>query len=651
MVNTVLILLGASLLTTAFVQRLGLSPIIGFILVGLLVGPHGLEWVELSKGVRNMAEFGVVFLMFTIGLEFSLPRLLADKTLALGLGSLQLFITTLLVAGAAWFMGLPPVAAFAVGTALAMSSTAIVTRCLIEQAEMNSRFGRTAVYILLFQDLATIVILLILPELKLVSNMSLAGEIITVLVKGILVFIFLLLLGRWAVRPFFRQVAVAHSPESFMLAVLLVSLAAAQFAHAWDLSLLLGGFMAGVVLGETEFKHQVEADIRPFQDVLLGLFFITIGMLVDLQTLVELWPLVLGLSAALILGKALIITSLSKGFGLPLGTAMRTGVVLAQGGEFSLVILFLAMETGLLMGSEGQVILIAVVLSMALAPVLIRYNAVIAERLAGVNLRKTRQTMAEDVRELAGELNDHVILCGYGRVGQNVARFLSEEGVEYIALDLDPYRLRATIDSGERVTYGDTTRRHILIAAGLERAQAVVITYNNTRTALKTLSHIHELRPDVTALVRAVDEVSLEELLNAGATEVIPDTLEASLTLASHLLTLLGFPLSKVAKRSNEIRADRYRLLRGFFHGRERFHRRDRLQVVKIPGNAYAVGRQLKHLQLNKHQVTVTAVRRHGIRGIDPDPEMQLEAGDALILHGKPESLQRMERYLISGKL
>jgi CPA2 family monovalent cation:H+ antiporter-2 len=287
---------------------------------------------------------------------------------------------------------------------------------------------------------------------------------------------------------------------------------------------------------------------------------------------------------------------------------------------------------------------------MVVAPVLIRYNPIIAERLTGVSLRKTRQSMGHQVEELAENLKDHVILCGYGRVGQNVARFLSEEGVEYIALDLDPYRLRATIDTGERVTYGDTTRRHILVAAGLERAQAVVITYNNTRTALKTLGHIHELRPDVVVLVRAVDEVSLEELLNAGATEVVPDTLEASLTLAAHLLTLLGVPVSKVAKRSNEIRADRYRLLRGFFHGRERTHRRDRLQVVKIPNGAYAVGRQLKQFDLNKHQVTVTAVRRHGIRGSDPDPEMQIAAGDALILHGKPESLQRLERYLTSGK-
>jgi CPA2 family monovalent cation:H+ antiporter-2 len=648
--NTILILLAASLIAVGLIQRLGLSPIIGFLLVGIIVGPHGLHWVESSDQIQQMAEFGVVFLMFTIGLEFSLPRLVADRATVLGTGSLQLIITAGVIGLCAWLFELGITASITVGMALAMSSTAIVMRLLLERAELNTRYGRTAFCILLFQDLATIIFLLVFPVLANGTPLDKLSAIAALLVKGVLVFLILILIGRRIIRPFFRQVAAYHSPELFMLAVFMAGLGAAQFANVMGLSMALGGFMAGMVLGETEFRHQVEADIRPFQDILLGLFFITIGMLVNLELFTRIWPSVLALAVALIAVKAVIVTGLVLAKQYPLATAIRTGVVLAQGGEFSLVILFLALRMGVLTGLPGQIILSAVLLSMAVAPVLIRYNVKIAERLAGVSLQQTQQTLSRKVEQLARDVSSHVILCGYGRVGQNIARLLAEEGVDYVALDLDPYRLKATTDAGERVSYGNATRRQILIAAGLERAEAVVITFNDTHAALIALGHIHELRPDITVLVRAADEASLEELYNSGATEVIPDTLESSLTLAAHVLTLRGIPMSKVARRSAEIRSDRYRLLRGFFHGRERAPPHARLQVVIVTNGAYAVGRTLKQLDLQNYGVTVTAVRRHGIRGASPVPEMRIEAEDALILYGRPHCLERVARYLITGE-
>ena len=612
LITTILILILTSLVAVSIIHRLRLSPIVGYMLVGIFVGPHGLSVVETSDTIHAMAQFGVVFLMFTIGLEFSLPRLIADKSMVLMTGGLQLVITTIVFALCAWMLGMQLIAAFAVSTALAMSSTAIVIRMLIEQAELNTRFGRTAVGILIFQDLATIVLLLILPVLKLNSLIEFASDLITVLAKGVAVFIVLVVIGQKAIRPFFRHIAATHTPELFMLAVLLVSLGAAEFAQLAGLSPVLGGFMAGMVLGETEFRHQVAADIRPFQDVLLGLFFITIGMVMDTNILYYVWPAAIIVTVAFMLAKLIIVAGIGKVSGLQLNIAMRTGLVLAQGGEFSLVILFLALEMGLIKGATGQVLLSAVLLSMILAPLIIRFNAPLVEWLSNSSLLNWYDHQDQTIIDTAAKLESHVILCGYGRVGQNVGRFLTEEGFEYVALDLDPYRVRTASEAGEPVSYGDATRHHVLQAAGLEKARAIVITFNDNHAAIKILGFAHGLRPDITVLVRTVDDINLEELLNEGATEVIPDTLEASLTLAAHLLMLLGVPVARVAKRSAEIRSDRYRLLRGFFHeGGSLRRRHDRLQVLTLPKDAYAVGRTLAELNLLQDHIVVTAVRRH----------------------------------------
>ncbi len=648
MINSILILLIASLLLVALVQRLGLSPIIGFLLVGVVVGPHGLGVVPDYDVIQQMAEFGIVFLMFTIGLEFSLSRLWADRFMVLGLGGMQVLLAAAVFALLAWALQLPPFTAVVVGAALAMSSTAIVSRLLIEQGELNSLYGRATISILLFQDLATVIFLMIMPVMMSGSPLSQASDIALALAKGAAVFLALLFVGRLLIRPLFRYIARFHSAELFMLAVLTVGLGAAQFAHAMGLSLALGGFMAGLVVGETEFRHQVESDIRPFQDVLLGLFFITVGMLVDLESLGQNWPTVLLVTAGLILIKGLLVGLLTRASGILLATAARTGIALAHSGEFSLVILFLALQMGVLEGAPAQMVLTAVLLSMVAAPLLVRYSYAMVQRLPVKSIQQSDAAASDAVASAAGELSSHVILCGYGRVGKNVAWLLDEEKVEYIAMDLDPSRLK-TAGEDERITYGDATRRHILAAAGLERAQAVVITFDDWRAALKTLGHVHMLRPDISALVRATDEKHLDELLAAGATEVIPDTLETSLAIATHVLTLLGVPVARVVERSDRIRADRYRLLRGLFNGRRPENRRERLGIIAIPAHAFAAGQTLGELRLSEHGVHVTAVRRHGIRGANPDANMRIQAQDTLIVHGTPEALARAEQYLLNG--
>ncbi len=646
LLDSLLIVLAVSIAVIGFIHRLRLSPILGYLLVGMLIGPGGLGWVHDERDIQLLGELGVVFLLFTIGLEFSVPRLLADSKAVLGMGSLQVVVTASAFALAGWLLGLPLPADIVIGAALAMSSTAMVVALLAEQQEIISRHGRQAVGILLFQDLSAMLFLMVIPALS--GGRLVPSDILLPLAKGVLLLALLFFAGRWLLRPLFRKVAELHAPELFMLATLLASLGTARFAHLSGFSPALGGFMAGMVLGETEFRHQVEADIRPFQDVLLGLFFISIGMQVDLPLLIRIWPEVLMLAGGIILTKAAIVTGIARLADLPLSSALRTGVVLAQAGEFSLVLLSIALQQGILGGEAAQTILFAILLTMALTPLLVRFNASIAEQFCAVSLKRTRATLVEQVEEISRGLDDHVILCGYGRVGQNVAHFLDEEGFPYMALDLDPQRVRLARDTGAPVSYGNATRRVILEAAGIARARALVITFKDVQAALKVMGQVHTLRPDLAVLVRTVDDTHLEALLEAGATEVIPDVLEASLALVTHLLLLLGVPMGEVVKRTAQVRADRYRLLRVLFHEPEA-PGGESIQVLHLPPQAYGVGRQLGALHLDDFGVKVIAVRRRGIRGEEPQPDMVFRAGDVLVLRGPKEGIERAKRYLLSG--
>ncbi len=642
----ILVYAAASLLATIAARRLGLSPIAGYLMVGVVMGPDLLGWVHDSDGIQQVAEIGVLFLMFTIGLEFSLPRLLAERSMVLGTGGLQVVATTTLFALCAWAFGLSPVAAVAVAAALAMSSTAIASRQLLERGELHTGLGRAAIAVLLFQDLATVLVLLLLPVLPGASPMELAVKAGWVLFRGILVFAGLLVIGRWVVRPAFRRVALLRSPEIFMLAVILASLGAASIAQIAGLSPALGAFLAGMVLGETEFRHQVESDIRPFQDVLLGLFFVAVGTLLDLKVLVAQWPLVLGVTLALILGKAVITGTVAWLRGVGRVTALRMGFVLAQAGEFSLVVLYLMRDLNILQGNANQVVLSAVVLSMMAAPVLIRWNLRWASRIAS-------GADSDGIDALPAQVTPqgHVIVCGYGRIGQNLVRLLEDQNVPYVCVDLDPDRIRAALTAGEQVMYGDASRSGILEACRIGSARAVVISFDDHAAALKTLARIRDQYPELPVLVRTTDESHLEALIEAGATDAVPDTLEASLMLGAQLLLVLGVQAKDINQRTDAIRADRYKLLRGMFHGkRSASVAGERLHVIRIPDGAYATRRRLSELQLERYEVQIASVRRNGIRGPDPTPDTLVRNGDVLVLRGKPKGLVRAERRILVGQ-
>jgi len=652
--DDVLWLLAGSVLVVLALKRANLPPILGYLVVGMALGPAALGLVDSAEDTRLLAEFGVVFLLFTLGLEFSLPRMMVMKAEVFVLGSAQVVLTALVAGTAGWLLGLEPGGAVVLGGVMAMSSTAIVIKQLTEQLEVGRTHGRLAVGVLLFQDLAIVPFLVLIPALGDADTTYSLFDVAFAMAKGIAAVIVVLLAGRFLLRPLFHEIGRARIAELFTLTVLLVVLGAAWATHAVGLSFALGAFLAGMMLAETEYRHQVEMDIRPFRDVLLGLFFITVGMLVDFRRLYEQFALISLLVVLLVIGKAALTTFLSRKLAGNWEDACRSALVTAQGGEFGLALLTLALKDDVLPPWAGEPLLAAIVVSMTLSPFLIRHNARLAARLFGTGER-AGEPVTDDMVVSSVAAREHVLICGFGRVGQNVARILDDENHEYIAVDLDPYRVRTARQAGDPVYFGDAGRPDILSAVGLENASIVVISFADPLVALRIVRSIRDIRRDVPILVRTQDDSYLDELQEAGATAVVPETLEASLTLVSHVLALLDIPASQISRRMQGIRDHRYSMLRNIFR-REDARRidethslREELKTVSLPAGAYAVGRPLKELRLSDAGISVTALRREGSGGHLPSSDTELKKGDVLVLYGTPEALEQAESLLLWG--
>ncbi len=651
--NEILIIFAAAVGVVVLFLRLNLPAILGYLLVGVVMGPHGLALIADTEHTRAFAEFGVVFLLFTIGLEFSLPLLIRMKGAVLGLGGSQVLLTTSVTTLVGLYFGLPIESALVLGGVVAMSSTALVIRQLTQQVELHSRHGRNAVGILLFQDLAVIpFLILVATTTEATSEMPLA-VISTALGEGLLALVLILALGRWVLRPLFRGIARLRSTELFTLTALMVALGAAGLTYQLGLSLALGAFLAGMMLGETEFRHQIEAEIRPFRDVLLGLFFITIGMLLNVQLLPTLWPGVLLLLAVLVVLKLVFVAGICRLAGDDSAIALRTGLILAHGGEFGFAILAVAFTGHLFSPEVNQTVLAALLISMGLAPLVIRSN----NRLTSIMLPKgsvqSNKAIERQIATTAEGLRGHVIICGYGRVGQNVARFIEGEGVPYMAMDLDSVLVENAIKAKEPVSYGDAANLHLLEAAGLARATALVISLDDVESALKILHTVRLLNRDIPILVRTRDDSHLIRLQEAGATEVVPETLEASLILSSHLLLTLKVPMPMVYSMVSQIRKGRYTSLRHVFPGEEAVittprERDEQLRAIELPQDTRWKQRPIGELDFEDLGVTVTAIQRHNSRIANPSADTVLRTGDTLILFGTSSALEGAETVLLS---
>ena len=641
-------------------RSLKLPPTLGYLAVGVVIGPHALALAENSEVVRYLGEFGVVFLMFVIGLEFNLPKLRSMRRHVFGLGLLQVVLTMLLVTlGSLFLASMAPTlwkmnwqTALALSGAIAMSSTAIVVKLLKERLELDSEHGKRVMGVLLFQDLAVVPLLVLIPALgtspdKLFMALALAGLKAAVLVG------LLLSGGQRIMRWWLTIVARRKSEELFVLNLLLVTLALAWLTERAGLSLALGAFIAGMLISETEYKHQVETDIRPFHDVLLGLFFISIGMMLDWRIVLERWPLVLVLATLPVLFKLLLVTALARLLGATAGVSLRTGLYLAQAGEFGFVLLSLAQGSQLVPSSLLNPILASMVLSMLATPFIIMQSNRIVMRLVSSDWLQQSLQMTTIARKSINT-NKHVIICGYGRCGQNLGHMLEREGIQYMALDLDPDRVRQAAAAGDSVVFGDAVRMQALMAAGLARASAVVVTYLDTASALKVLANTRAHAPTVPVIVRTVDDHDLETLRAAGATEVVPEAIEGSLMLASHALALVGVPMRRVIRVVQDQRDARYNLLRGYFRGADddTVNERDeeRLASVTLPMEASNAGQPLGALALHAVGVQVLSLRRGSGKTLAAHDSLLIEGGDTLVLSGKPAALALAEEKLLRGR-
>lgn len=652
--DKLLLVLGIAVVIVWALRKVHFPPILGYLVSGSIVGPFGFKLLEEQKGLDFIAEFGVVFLLFTIGLELSLPKLVSMRRSLLGLGGLQVGICTVIVLGLARWVGLDWPAAIAVAGALSLSSTAVAVKQLIEQNEIHQEHGKLSLSILLFQDLAAVPFLIIVPSLAGTSE-ALGESLLNAALMGTIVFVGMLALGRWFLRPLFHHIAHARSTELFMLTGLLVVLVSAFVTEHLGLSLALGAFLAGVMLAETEYVHQIESDILPFRDILLGLFFITVGMKLDPLIVVKDWMWIGSIVLGLILTKTLVITVLGKLAGSSSQGSLRSGLALAQGGEFGFALLAIAVTQDLLDLHTNQIVVASIIISIAIAPVLIRSSGAIAEKLFPEGT-KTDLENAPQLKEGDENLSGHVIICGYGRVGQTLARFLEYEAISFIGLDMDALRIKEARAANEPIYYGDSSDDTVLRASGIDKAKLLIIAYDDVNQSLKCLHVVRRLNRELPILVRTTDDRHLEQLQIAGATEVISDKLESSLMLASHMLMLMGTPPEKAQQQVWEVKTNRYKMLQAYYSSQEDHKHlesmeseQDTLHAVELTEGAYAVGKTLEEFMSEKMAIQVASFTRHGFKSERPAPHTVLEPGDVLVILGKTDELYLAEEKLLQG--
>lgn len=652
LVEYLILITSAVVVSTAF-RRLHVPPVIAYLAVGLLLGPTAAGVITDIGTIQLLAEFGVVFLLFSLGLEFSLPRMIALRRLVFGLGGWQVLLSSAVIFAIATLVGATQEEATLVAGAMALSSTAVVSKELVARNELNQAHGQQSMAVLLFQDIAAVIFLILIPFLAGEGEESIGLALALTLTKGLALFLLMLAIGKFILPPLFSEVGKAHSDELFVLTVLMVALLSAALTQSLGLSMALGAFIAGMMLSETHFKHQIEADIRPFRDLLLGLFFISVGMIVDLNEILANGHWILLLTLGLLLGKTILVTFLAYRFRPDFSTALKTGLYLSQGGEFGFALFALGERHQLMSKPVAAIVISTVIVSITLTPLLIGMAPRLVAWLTARKKEAPAVTRSEILTEACADLSQHAIICGFGRVGQTVARFLRQSELPMVALDTDPVRVSEASHAGEPVFYGNAERLDMLLALGLPRARLVVITYNDPERSQTIIRMIREKSLEVPILVRTRDDSGIDALKLAGATEVVPETLEASLMLVSQVLTLMQVPAVSIHRQIEEARRSRYRLLHGYYPGinsqlvNAAGQPLEKLHAIDLPKGAWACNRTLAEIKLS--DCRIDSIRRKGSLIDFPGPEQRLEAGDTVILHGSAEQVEHAENRLLGG--
>jgi CPA2 family monovalent cation:H+ antiporter-2 len=649
---SIISLMAIAVLLVWFFKRISLPPILAYLVAGVVTGPELLKLFTNPDDMHLAAEVGIVFLLFSLGLEFSLARMVAMRRLVFGVGTAQMCLTTAILAAIGMLLGQSVTASIIIGASIALSSTAIVIKTIDEQGKLNTQRSQLAVSILLFQDIAVVPLLIIIPLLSATSDVSIGYAILISLVKGVVVVVLLLSIGKWLLPRIFNEIAKTKTDELFVLSTILIALLAAGTTFAFGLSMALGAFLAGMMLSESQYRHQLESDIRPFRDILMGIFFVTVGMKLEVGVLLsELHIIVLGI--VVLVGVKVIVVRISAWISQEKAEdGWAAGFKLAQMGEFSFVIIALALENQLITKEQSSILVCMGLFSMAITPWLINKSGAFSRVLTG---NKGGASIIRTNEPKSSVMQNHVIILGFGRVGQSVARMLKLEALPFQAIDIDPIRVQESRTAGEPVLYGDGSQKNILNTANIAQATSAIITFDEHSKAMKVINMIKNINPSIAILVRTRKDHNLQELFDAGASQVVPEMQEGSLMLISQVLHYSGIPMSRILKRIRNERKQGYEHMHGFFPGETteiNYETSDKLEfmhAIVMTENAFAVNKSIEELGLTTKRVKLISIRRSGKEQENPSPDYLIESQDVVVISGKPRRVERIEKYLLNG--
>ncbi|HKY30035.1 MAG TPA: cation:proton antiporter [Pyrinomonadaceae bacterium] len=648
LLQDLLVLLVASVPIAFIFNLLRLPTIVGFMITGVVIGPYGLGLIKDPHAIEVLAEIGIVLLLFTIGLEFSLRRILEMKRMVFLGGGLQVTLTSLLATALAYLLGRPLNQAIFFGFLFALSSTAIVLKTYIDRAEVDSPHGRAGVGILLFQDLSIVPMMLLIPVLGGTQGRSPWRIVLTLLIAAAAIGA-IILTARILVPRLLHHIVRLRSSELFIISVVLLSLGTSWLTSQFGLSLALGAFIAGMVLSESEYSHQIVADILPFRDVFNSVFFISIGMLLSVSALASDVFTVLGWVGMLVVGKALLVLAIVRLLGYSLRVSIMTALGLAQIGEFSFILAKAGLPEALLSSTDYQRFLAASILSMIATPFLIkaapRIGYAVQSVFAPGSLLEP-SVVGFDPKE--ANLRGHVVIIGYGLNGRNLAKVLSRTGIPYVVLELNAEAVRNARAENEPVVYGDATRREVLHHVGIEHSRILVLAISDPAATRHTVSLARQINPDINIIVRTRYMSEMHDLQELGANEVIPEEFETSIEIFSRVLREFGIARHAIQRQIAAIRSEGYQMLRvpslpiSDVKGVADALKSASTETLIVERDAAAVGRSIGDLRLRKQTgVTIIAITRDGHTEINPGPEQILQPDDVLVLLGGTDQIDR----------
>jgi monovalent cation:H+ antiporter-2, CPA2 family len=657
-----LIILLVSVPVAFLCLRLKLPLLVGFMVTGMLIGPYALGWIRDMESIEILAEIGVMLLLFTIGLEFSIGRLREMKRLVLIGGGLQVLLTVAAVTAVSYFLGRSVNQSIFFGFLVALSSTAIVLKSYVDRNEVDAPHGRVAIGILLFQDISMVFMLLTIPLLAGEDIVSFTSIVLN-LGGSLLALAGIVVVARLLLPWFLKRVVALKSPEVFVLTIVLFALGMSWVTMQFGMSLALGGFIAGMVLADTDYNHQVLTEVSPFRDVFNSLFFVSIGLMLSLTALFANLSVVVALVVGLILGKAFIVWLIIRILGYPQRIAIITGIGLAQIGEFSFVLAKSGQGVGLLPENDYQIFLAASVISMIATPFLIaaapKLSFWLQRFLHDGTVHDVENAESDEVHlTSSGGLQQHVIIVGYGLNGRNLARVLRAVGIPYVVLELNAEVVKRAKDKGEKINFGDATRREVLMHAKVDQAWAVVLAMSDPGAARRTVDVVRSLNDEVHIIVRTRYVAEITELFQLGADEVIPEEFETSIEIFARVLHRYGVSRSVIESQIERIRKQGYEMLRSPLapilpsEGLKGTVNAASTETVQIPNDSPVIGKNLGELDLRNHTgATVIAILHDGETKVSPGANYKLKTDDTVVLLGSPESLEKAVELFAPGDL